>query len=252
MKRAPLFLSVILSLFFAAGCFAQQAEQPFPTKDGFTLHLPTDWKPIPADVLDAYSREIAKLAPQTEKQVYDYGFQLSAARRWFTYPYILVQVKRSGRVPEDQLRSLSKIGEAMDSSFAKAGKSLSSFAANGKIGETVLDPSTHTLWTRMSIDVKGVGTINGLIGTVLTETGFIQISCYAEEQEFRGYLPVFEAIVKGAVLSDELKYRSGAGDSEPASGGIGRGMIVGIAVACMASAVFLWFVIRKRRDKKQC
>jgi hypothetical protein len=252
MKTVPLFLSAILSLCIAAACPAEEANRPFPTKDGFTLHLPIDWKPIPGDVLNAYTREIARLAPQAEKQIYDYGFQRADTHKWFAYPYILVQVKRSGRIPEDQLRSLTKIGEAMDSSFAKAGESISSFATNGKIGETVLDPATHTLWTRIAIDVKGVGTINGLIGTVLTEAGFIQISCYAKEKEFPGYLPVFEAIVRGTVLSDEMKYRSVTGDSEPASAGIGKGVIAGIAVACVVAVGVLSFLIRKRRKNREC
>jgi hypothetical protein len=251
MKTAPLFLAALLSLCIATACFGIVAQQPFQTKDGFTLYLPDDWKPIPGDVLNEYSRAIAKLAPQVEKQTYDYGFQLSASQKWFIYPYILVQVKRSGRIPEDELRSLARIGEAMDSSFTKARESLSSFATNGTIGETVLDSSTHTLWTRISIDVKGAGTVNGLVGTVLTEAGFIQISCYAKEKEFPGYLPAFETIVRATVLSDGLKYRPGAADSELATGGIGRRVIVGIAVACIAAGGLIWFAVRNRRKKKE-
>jgi hypothetical protein len=252
MKTATLFLTAFLTFCIAAASFAEEAKLPFPTKDGFTLYLPDGWKPIPKDVLDAYSRAIAKLAPQAEKQTYDHGFQLSAAQKWFTYPYILVQVKRSGRVPEDQLRSLAQIGKAMDSGFAKARESLSSFATNGSIGETVLDASTHTLWTRIAIDVKGVGTINGLVGTVLTETGFIQISCYAKKNEFPAYLSVFETIVRSTVLSDDLKYRPDTTDSESSTGRIGRGVIVGIAVACVAAGGLLWFVVRNRKKKREC
>ena len=252
MKRALLVLSAILSLLYAANCLAQEGDRPFPTKDGFTLHLPAGWKEIPAAVLDSYAQDIARLAPQAEKQAFDYGFQLSAAKKWFAYPYILVQVHRTGKVPEEHLRILAQSGKEMDTGFAKARESLSSLAADGKIGETVLDPSTHTLWTRMSIHVHGVGTINGLIAMILTETGFIQISCYAQEREFPAYLPLFQAVVRSTVLSDELQYRSGAGDSDPASGGIGRGAIVGIAVVSIGSAVLLLLVIRRRREKKQC
>jgi hypothetical protein len=252
MKTATLFLTAFLCLCIAAACLAEEAKQPFPTKDGFTLFLPDDWKPIPKDVLDAYSREIARLAPQAEKQTYDYGFQLSAAQKWFTYPYLLVQVRRTGRIPEDQLRSLARIGKAMDSSFAKASESLSSFATNGTIGETVLDASMHTLWTRIAIDVKGVGTINGLVGTVLTEAGFIQISCYSKEKDFPGYLPVFETIVRSAVLSDEQKYRPATTDSETSAGGIGRGALVGLAVACVAAGGLFRLFVRNRRKKKEC
>ena len=146
---------------------------------------------------------------------------------------------------------MARIGEAMDSSFAKARESLSSFASNGTIGETVLDASSHTLWTRIAIDVKGAGTINGLVGTVLTENGFIQISCYAKEKEFPAYLPVFETIVRAAVLSDGLKYRPGAADAGTTAGGNGRGAIVGIVVACIAAGGLFWFFVWNRRKKEE-
>ena len=249
MKRTSILMLTLLFLVPAALCQAVETGTPFPTKEGFTLQLPGGWKPIPEEVLDAYEREIARMAPKAENQDYDYGFQLSSARKWFAYPYILVQVKSSGKVPQDQLRSMARIGEAMDTGFARARESISSIAANGKMGEPVLDEAAHTLWTRISVDVKGVGTINGLVGTILTEKGFIQISCYAKEKEFQGYLPLFEGMISGAVLSDELMYRPEGAGSVKTPGRIGTGAMAGIAALLTAAGVLFLLVVRGRRKK---
>ncbi len=193
-------------LLFGTPCFGTDLPQSFAIKDGFTLHLPKDWEPIPKEVLDRYSQEIARLAPKAESQVYDYGFQRTDSPKWFSYPYILVQVKRSGRIPEEQLEGLKRIEKAMDDSFAKATDSLSSITSNASLGEPSYDPLSHILWTRIAIDVKDAGTVRGIIGSILTEEGFVQIACYAKGEDFGKYLPLFETVINKTELKAELKY----------------------------------------------
>ncbi len=211
MKRTVTAMAGILALVLLVGttCFGVELPQSFPAGDGFTMHLPENWKPIPKNVLDTYSRAIAKMAPKAEKQSYDYGFQRADTPKWFTYPYILVQVKRSGRIPEEQLEALKRIEKAMDDSFAKAKDSLSSFTSNASIGEPLYDPATHILWTRVAIDVKETGTVRGIVGVILTTEGFIQIACYAKDVDFTEYLPLFETVINTTEISDKMKYSGG-------------------------------------------
>lgn len=199
---------VMIVLLLETPCFGVELPQSFPTADGFSMHLPENWKPIPKDVLDKYSRAIAKMAPKAEKQFYDYGFQRADAPKWFAYPYILVQVKRSGRIPEEQLESLKRIEQAMDDSFAKATDSLSSFTSNASIGEPLYDPASNTLWTQVAIDVNEIGTVRGIIGAILTNEGFVQVACYARNADFKEYFPTFEAVVKNTEIRKELNYTS--------------------------------------------
>ncbi len=202
---------VSMFLLLVIPCFGIDLPQAIPAHEGFTLHMPAGWKPIPREVLDRYSREIAKLAPKAEKQAYDYGFQREDTPKWFAYPYILVQVKRSGRIPEEQLESLQRIEKAMDDSFAKASDSLSSFTSGASIGKPLYDASHHILWTQVAIDVKEIGTVRGVIGAILTGEGFVQIACYARDADFKNYLPLFEAIVKNTELSKDLRYSADNG-----------------------------------------
>lgn len=170
------------------------------------MHMPADWKAIPREVLDRYSQKIARLAPKAEKQFYDYGFQRAGAAKWFAYPYILVQVQRSGRIPEEQLESLKRIEKAMDDSFTKATDSLSSFTANASIGEPLYDAAHHILWTQVAIDVKEIGTVRGLVGAILTGEGFVQVACYAKSENFGKYLPIFESVIATAEIRADLVY----------------------------------------------
>jgi hypothetical protein len=197
---------VTLVLLLGTPCFGIDLPQAVPAKEGFTMHMPAEWKPIPREILNRYCQAIAKLAPNAEKQTYEYGFQRADAPKWFAYPYILLQVKRSGRIPEEQLESLQRIEKAMDDSFAKATDSLSSFTSKATIGEPFYDVSHHILWTRVAIDVKEIGTVRGIVGAILTSEGFIQVACYARDADFKEYLPVFEAIVKNTEIRNELQY----------------------------------------------
>ncbi|MGA7828439.1 MAG: hypothetical protein WCA04_12295, partial [Geobacteraceae bacterium] len=207
-----------LFLFLATPCFGLDLPQTFVTKDGFTIHLPKGWKPIPKEVLDKYSQAIAKMAPKAEKQEYDYGFQRSDTKKWFSYPYILVQVKRTGRIPEVQLKALKRIKKELDKSFNKATEALSEISSNASLGEPVYDPLSHILWSRITIDIKGTGTVRGIIGTILTKEGFVQIACYAKDDEFGTYLPVFESTISTTEIRSSLRYgaenRAGKTDGE--------------------------------------
>jgi hypothetical protein len=213
MKTVKTLLGMVtLLLLLGTPCFGADLTQSFAAKEGFTIHLPKDWEPIPKEVIDKYSQAIAKMAPKAETQLYNYGFQRADSPKWFTYPYILVQVNRSGRIPEEQLKSLKRIEKAMGESFAKTTDSISSFSSNASLGEPVYDPASHILWTRIAIDVKKTGTVQGIIGSILTEEGFVQIACYAKNEDFEKYLPVFETIIKKTDFKADLKL--GAQDSE--------------------------------------
>ena len=213
MKTVRIVLEMVtFFLLLGTPSFGADLPQSFAVKEGFTIHLPMDWKPIPKEVLDRYSQAISRIAPKAEKQHYDYGFQRTDTPKWFIYPYILVQVNRSGRIPEEQLKALKRIEKAMDDSFAKATDSISSITSNASLGEPIYDPVSHILWTRIAIDVKDAGTVRGIIGAILTEEGFVQIACYAMGEDFEKYLPVFETIIKNTDFRADLRF--GTRDTE--------------------------------------
>lgn len=250
MKTAllPQILLALLLLLAVPG-YGTELPRTFTADEGFTLHLPGDWKPIPKNILDKYSQAIAKMAPQAEKQVYDYGFQRSDAPKWFAYPYLLVQVKRTGRIPEEQLKALKRIEKAMDESFSKTTDSLSAITSNASLGEPVYDPASHILWTRIAIDIKNTGTVRGTIGTILTGEGFVQIAGYAKDDDFGTYLPLFESVISTTEIRSDLKYESGTLTGKTAEEDAGQKTVPWKAMAVAVIGALLVSLVWKIRKK---
>ena len=176
--------AILVALCISAASDAVELPQTVRTKDGFTISLPADWVAIPKDALDNLSETLAKLAPKARRQTCDYGFQLPMKKHWIEYPYILVQIKRTGPVPEAQLKSLKHVEQQAKQGVEKAQDSFSAVLSNAQVGEAVYEPATHILWIQLSMDVKKVGTVKGVSASMLTEEGMISIYGYALAADF--------------------------------------------------------------------
>ncbi len=249
MKRTA--LAAILTVLCLYGtCHGIELTQEVKTQDGFTIRLPADWKPIPRDMLTKYSRAVAELTRDTEKQVYDYGFQRADAPNWFTYPYILIQVRRTGRISEAQLKSIKQLQGDLDNSMARMQQAMSTVVSDARTGEMVYDPGAHILFSQMRMDIKEIGTIRGLIALLLTEEGGIHIAGYAKGDDFAHYLPLFETIARGIIPDDTLRYRRHMLESVPVVGGIDWGRVLISALiggALGAAGMLLSRRLRKKR-----
>jgi hypothetical protein len=80
---------------------------------GVALNLPTDWVPIPLQVIERYRNAMASSSkgPAEAKRAmnYVYGAQRKA-EDYFEYPYLLVQILDTGRISEAQLKCLPNNG----------------------------------------------------------------------------------------------------------------------------------------------
>jgi hypothetical protein len=249
MKRAAV-AAILVVLCLSPLCYGADLAQEVRAQDGFIIRLPDNWKAIPRDMLDKYSQAVARLTRDTEKQVYDYGFQRSDAPGWFAYPYILIQVRKTGRIAEAQLKSVKQFQGDMDKSMARMQQAMSEVVSDAAVGEMVYDAGAHILFSRMRMEVKEVGTIKGLIALLLTEQGGIHIAGYAKGDDFAEYLPLFEKIVRGVVPDDNLRYRPRMLESVPVVGGIdwGRALISTLIGAGLGAAGML--LTRRLRKRK--
>ena len=224
MERMKVVIILIAALLIAFSakvvCYADDLSQIVKTSDGFTIHLPEYWIAIPKDVLDSYSEAVAKMVPNTEKQTYAYGFQLSSSQNWLDFPYILIQVKRKGRISEGQLKSIKKVQRELDKGVKETRDKMVTIVSDVQVGETLYDFSSHILFSKMEMDVRGTGLVKGLMAILLTEEGEIEIFSYAKASEYSDYAPIFERIARGVVVDDRLKYKPRIIDSIPFLSGI--------------------------------
>ncbi len=248
MKLLPFF-----ALCFIAGSTlaAPELSQRFETKDDFTVRLPADWEAIPPDVLKAYGEVLAKAAPNVPRQTYEYGFQRAGARSWFTYPYVLIQVKNTGRIPEAQLQSVRRTEAAINEGAEKFSSALSEVVSGVSLNETVYDADFHILWSKIAAQVAGVGPILGLVGVRLTENGVVQIMGYARESEYADYAPLFEAIIKQTEIGEHARYKPRMTDAIPFVNRIDWAKVLGGAVGGGIVGAIGALIARQRKKKTE-
>jgi len=224
-------------------------SQVFDTRDDFTIRLPTGWVQIPKDAIDAYLKEIAKLAPQASRRTIDYGFQLDTSSEWFQHPYIVVQVKKSGRIPDSQLKSLPKVEvERALQRSAKKAESVLDFVSRAEVGKTLYDSAAHILWWQTSAEYADEGKVRILTALILTEQGIIQVMNYALATEFDDYAPLFETIVRNVSISEAIRYKPQITDSIPIVSGIDWGGVLGKAlVGAVIGGIFGLFAWMKKK-----
>ena len=223
----------------------------FKTKDGFTVYMPEGWIEIPAKVLQEYSESAANLIPQVEKQIFDYGFQYGNPDKWFSYPYILIQVNRSGRIPEGELKNYRLAETMMKEEIEVVQNKMAGIVSGARQGETIYDPSNHILWTTMTVEVENIGKIFSIIALKLTEFGFIQIMGYSKEAAGQEFLPAFKEIASNISLNPDIAYKRRLIEDTPIIGKINIGKVIRAAVIWAIIGGFAglaaWFVKRGRR-----
>lgn len=247
MKLVQVVIAFLVVSFFSpfSPAFAAIVIQ----KPAFTLSLPDGWVEMPQDVLSAMHEALSQQAPNAKIPKYDYGFQLEAAQNWLEYPYILVQVSASGRVPEHELKVMPKID--LNEEIKKQGAGLQSIMTNTTLGQMQYDEAAHVVWITMKTDVANVGKIQGISGLIPTETGIVQVHAYATESDFPTYLPIFRQIITSTTISPDLTYKPRWTDSSKFLTAINWGQVAGNAVigAGIGGVIALFIGIGRKKKR---
>lgn len=216
----------------------------------FSISLPDNWVEIPSNVMDAHEKELVRLVPNAPAKHYDYGFQLSSAHKWFEYPYILVRIKNTGRIPESQIEKLKRY--QLQESLDKQKSNWSNVMSDIQTGKMYYDKTAKIIWLRLEANIIGIGHISGLSGIILTEKGFIQVNGYSLKSNYYAYEPVFRTVAMSVKPSSELIYKPKWSDSLPSAvSGIDWSKVAGkaIAGAIIGGLISLFGVLRIKKKK---
>ena len=211
MKKERLIKLAILVLIISSGVFEQAYGSKQYQKSGFSISLPDGWVEIPRDAIDVFEKEAFKQAPNVPKQHYDYGFQLEASQYWFEYPYVLVQVKGIGRIPERQLIKEFSVQKVFD----KYEKDLNPLMLEFQVGRTYYDKHAKTLWLLVEADAVNIGPIVSLAGMILTEEGLISVAGHSLKDDYVFYGPIFQSVIASVTPEPWLAYKPRWSDTLP-------------------------------------
>lgn len=226
----------------------------FPN-DSFSISLPDTWVQIPGNVILNKIAELKQRAPNSKPLQCDYAFQL-AGTPWFTYPYIVITTKKTGRMSEEETEEMKKVN--LDSTINATVRNSENLISNVSIGQSIYDPRHNIVWSTGEMDVSG-GPISMASALVLTERGFIQILSYCKKADLPLYGGVFQTIIESVLLPDGYRYKNRVGHSTNIGGissqllGINwnKGLfrfIFGIIILAVLVGGFVLFL--KRRKSK--
>jgi hypothetical protein len=245
MHKTKLIACVLLILTLAGVSITNGSKLQ---KNVFSIFIPDGWVEIPRDVIDAYEKEIARLAPNAPEQHYDYGFQIASSKNWFEYPYILVQVKNTGRIPESQLKKHE--GYSVQESLEKQKKEVSSILSDIQAGKLIYDNQTRMIWMGIESNVVNIGPISGILGMVPTEKGFIQVMGYSLRKDYPTYEATFRSVAVSVSPEPGLAYKQRWSDNLPSAvTGIDWSKVAGRAIVGAIIGGIIAFIAALRKKK---
>jgi hypothetical protein len=208
-------LLTMAMLFLVANAYS---ENSITAGNDFSTILPDNWQEIPSEVLSEYSSKIKEISGVEQK--YDYGYQSNESSNWLQPPYILVKIKRTGRVPEGELKNIAKINEDFKEGVRKAEDSMSGFVSSISSGATTYDSTNKILWATIAFENETYGRMKALTGVKLTEYGQIELFGYSLEKDFEHQAKTYKSIYENLKTNPKDEYKPRITDDSPVFFGI--------------------------------
>lgn len=205
----------------------------------FAISLPNGWMEIPQEVLQAAPSVMKDKNPNFDIPIYDYGFQLQSSQNWMEFPYVLVEVKNSGRISEFQLKKMLKDNWTNYDGVKKQAKALEEIMSGVAFDGKQYDEASHTLWATLRAEFSGYGNMQAIGVIILTESGYIQFYAYSWEAHFQHYLPIFRQMLSSIVLPPHLAYKPRWNDNIPLLNKINTNELIGHTIRTMAGITIL-------------
>jgi hypothetical protein len=163
----------------------------------FSVKVPTSWIQIPKKVIEDYSRQSnRKLFSST------YGFQ-QGQNKWFSYPCLMIEVNRKGKVTIAELRKMTGKHEVFPKGTTK--ENISRVIDGLDLNTTVHDSSNNTLWTSFAVPTA-YGVVRGLYVTQLTNEGMIRLSFFSHDRDYKQNARIFESIARSLKVDAANRY----------------------------------------------
>lgn len=201
MKKSYIFV-VMLFVFFHSCLFSEVYRFP---KDNFQITLPSDWEKISKDVIDEYTEVIKQMLPDLEEiSEIDYMFQLKNSEYFFDFPYLAIEVKKTGRISESSLKNWEKTDFSDVENYLE--EKTNYLLSDVRFGEFIYDSEKNILWIKGQLKVGYKDAII-LMGIIPTEEGLINVYGYSDIKSYKQYSKLFINIIESVVVSEEMKYQ---------------------------------------------
>ena len=201
MRKTYIFV-FILFVFFRSCLFSEVYRFP---KDNFKITLPSDWEKISKGVIDEYTEGIRQMLPDLEEiPEIDYMFQLKNSEYYFDFPYLAIEIKKTGRISESSIKNWGRTDFSDVENYLE--EKTNYLLSDVRFGELLYDSEKNILWNKGQLKVDYEDAII-LTGIIPTEEGLINVYGYSDIKSYKQYSRLFIDIIESVVVSDEIKYK---------------------------------------------
>jgi hypothetical protein len=233
----------LASLTCLGGLNAQATTVALP-EDSITFTLPADWIPISPDIVSQRAAEVAKTAPKAGKIDFKSAYQPSGGP-WFSYPYMLIKIRDTGRIPESELQKLPSLDMSKINAFVRE-LAPRSAVSDISIGKMSYDPDAKRIWSESKASPPGGMDLRAIMMTVPTQKGAIDFYFYSPADQYQTLEALFLKTAASVMIGPDIAYKS---DLESGVASAGGSNYTKYAVTAIALMLFLW--IRGLFNKKR-
>jgi hypothetical protein len=216
----------------------------------YNVVVPTGWRRMPPAEMKTIHEFLDARMPGKAIR-YDTGFRRSSARA-FAYPYVLVQVMPldPATVTYDDIeRNMSR---ELNVAIKEAKGAFSDLFRDASLGSATLDRSRNRIVMRLKLDAGGFGTIQGVTIGHFGAKHFVALHCYARDDEFQQYLPIFTMMGDSFYFDEGYTFTPGAAGAAEAGTGLASWLpwvVFGLVAIPLALGSCLFFVLRGHSSK---
>jgi tetratricopeptide (TPR) repeat protein/uncharacterized RDD family membrane protein YckC len=209
------------------------------TEGHFSLTIPAGWEEIPKDAIETAIKSLQESYGYTSPPQYGGGFQ-KLDTTYFSRPYVLFGIDRSGRWSESQIEKLlssNELERTVEEAESELSKQLPGLVQKSKPGQTIFDKAKNMLF------IKSEDSISVFF---LSNYGSVDLHCYSTKENFENDLPYFTHIVDSFRYDIGYEYNQFTKNksSNTASGSLfGVGLIVFI---CVGLVILVVIIVRRK------
>jgi hypothetical protein len=236
---------------------AAPAEPPPPERDiyhdpefRYNVIVPAGWRRMPPTEMKTIHEFLDTRMPGKALR-YDTGFRRSNARA-FAYPYVLVQVMPldPATVTYDDIER--NLAQELNVAIKEAKGAFSDLVRDANLGSASLDRSRNRIVMRLKLNAGMWGSVEGITVGHFGVKHFVALHCYAKEEEFQQYLPVFTMMGDSFHFDEGYTFTPSAAGAASAGSGLSGWLpwvVFGFVAIPLALGSCLFFVLKGQSTK---
>jgi len=210
------------------------------------FRLPNDWEEIALENIRKFNRDNFKHKGVGVYHKYLCGFRLKKSDGViFALPYILVENQVLDKpIRQADLRKLRTLEKGIKRQAKQVKYASQHWLFSLEMATPYYDKKNNIIWLQSNMQLQNGDRLHFVNAKKITSTGILQVHCYAKQDDFSKYQPVFSKIITGIELPPALQYKPTVLDFLPVTPRVAF-------ILTMFAALFIYIRIMAIRNRQK-